>query len=309
MTIIAQHGHRPARRVSSRSSIRFVSLRAEEKQTRRDWDPSSAILRLGPMHGVDDPYYVERYGAQLWAPGPSGAHPEPRPTLTFDASTDLPVPGCRALLLPRGLKQPEGSAPVVDGAPGLLITCDAIQNYGDYRYNNLVARLLMPLIGFPKTTVVGPMWVKMMTPEGASSRERISTDCSKTNSTSCSRRTEASSRPVRTRPARKRSTRCIQADISTCANFAMNRGEAYAEAASEIDPCGSDDNGSLDATRGKSHVMEFRAVEKTAELADLKQQYMEQTTAPLDGMWLCGLVPRQSTTESTSRRNLPAISV
>jgi len=26
----------------------------------------------------------------------------------------------------------------------------------------------MPLIGFPKTTIVGPMWVKMMTPEEGS---------------------------------------------------------------------------------------------------------------------------------------------
>ena len=33
------------------------------------------ILRLGSMHGVDDPYYMDRYGAELWAPGPSKAHP------------------------------------------------------------------------------------------------------------------------------------------------------------------------------------------------------------------------------------------
>ena len=27
---------------------------------------------------------------------------------------------------------------------------------------------MMPLIGFPRTTVVGPIWLKIMTPEGAS---------------------------------------------------------------------------------------------------------------------------------------------
>ncbi|MEN8183044.1 MAG: hypothetical protein ABFS46_10975 [Myxococcota bacterium] len=124
------------------------------------------ILRLGPMHGVDDPYYIERYGAELWAPGPSEAHPEPKPTLTFDASTELPFPDAELFCF-QGLKQPEGALLLRRGK-GLLITCDSIQNYGDYRYNNLVARLLMPLIGFPKTTIVGPMWVKMMTPEGGS---------------------------------------------------------------------------------------------------------------------------------------------
>ena len=122
------------------------------------------ILRLGPLHGVDDPYYMERYGAQLWAPGPSEAHPEPKPTLTFDSSTELPFPEAELFRF-RGLKQPE-AALLLSRGKGLLITCDAIQNYGDYRHNNLPARLLMPLIGFPKTTIVGPIWVKMMTPEG-----------------------------------------------------------------------------------------------------------------------------------------------
>ena len=27
---------------------------------------------------------------------------------------------------------------------------------------------MMPRIGFPKSTIVGPIWLKMMTPEGAS---------------------------------------------------------------------------------------------------------------------------------------------
>ena len=124
------------------------------------------ILRLGPMHGVDDPYYIERYGAELWAPGLSEAFPEPKPTLTFDATTALPFPDAQLFCF-QGLKQPEAALLLKRGA-GLLITCDAIQNYGDYRYNNLVARLMMPLIGFSKTTLVGPLWVKAMTPKGAS---------------------------------------------------------------------------------------------------------------------------------------------
>ncbi len=109
---------------------------------------------------------VERYGAELWAPGLSKAFPEPKPTLTFDATTPLPFPDAEMFCFD-GLKQPEAALLLKRGA-GLLITCDAIQNYGDYRYNNLAARLLMPFIGFPKTTIVGPMWVKMMTPEGGS---------------------------------------------------------------------------------------------------------------------------------------------
>ena len=124
------------------------------------------VLRLGSMHGVDDPYYVARFGAELWAPGPSEAHPEPKPTLEWDESTPLPFPDAELFRF-EGLKQPEGALLLRRGK-GLLLTCDGIQHYGDYSHNNLPARLMMPLIGFPKTTIVGPMWVKMMTPEGGS---------------------------------------------------------------------------------------------------------------------------------------------
>jgi len=122
------------------------------------------ILRLGSMHGVDDPYYMERYSAELWAPGLSEAHPEPKPTLTWDESTPLPFPDAQLFRF-AGLNQP-GGALLLRRGKGLLITCDGIQHYGDYSHNNLPARIMMPIIGFPKTTIVGPMWVKMMTPKG-----------------------------------------------------------------------------------------------------------------------------------------------
>ena len=143
-----------------------IRLSAAEEQRLEALGAVKRILRLGPFHGVDDAYYMDRYGAELWAPGPSSAYPEPKPTLTFDASTQLPFPDAELFCF-QGLKQPEAALLLRRGA-GLLITCDAIQHYGDYRYNNLPARLVMPFVGFPKTTIVGPMWVKMMTPEGAS---------------------------------------------------------------------------------------------------------------------------------------------
>ena len=38
-------------------------------------------------------------------------------------------------------------------------------------------------------------------------------------------------------------------------------------------------------------MMQTRKVESTKQLSELKARYMDQTTAPLDGMWLCGFVP------------------
>ena len=124
------------------------------------------ILRLGPLHGADDPYYVDRFGARLWAPGPSDTYPLPEPDVLVDADSALPFPDAELFCF-EGPKQREGALLIRRGG-GLLLTCDAIQNYGDYRHNNWLARLFMPWIGFPKTTLIGPIWLKMMTPEGGS---------------------------------------------------------------------------------------------------------------------------------------------
>jgi hypothetical protein len=124
------------------------------------------ILRLGPMHGLDDPYYVERFGAELWAQGESETYPEPKIEKELAVDRALPFPDAELFAF-QGTKQPE-SALLIRRDPGILLTCDAIQHYGDYRHNTLLARLVMPLIGFPKTTLVGPIWLKIMTPEGGS---------------------------------------------------------------------------------------------------------------------------------------------
>lgn len=126
------------------------------------------ILRLGPMHGLDDPYYVERFGAELWAPGESEQYPEPKVQQRLVPGALLPFPDAEVFLF--AAKQPE-AALLVKGPrrdPAVLLTCDAMQHYGDYRHNSLILRLLMPFIGFPRTTLVGPIWLKMMTPPGGS---------------------------------------------------------------------------------------------------------------------------------------------
>ena len=143
-----------------------IRLSSAEEKRLDELGAVKRVLRLGSLHGVDDPYYMERYGAELWAPGLSETHPEPKPNLVWDESTSLPFPNA-ALFRFEGLNQPEGALLLRRGK-GLLITCDGIQNYGDYSHNNWFARIMMPLIGFPKATIVGPMWVKMMTPKGSS---------------------------------------------------------------------------------------------------------------------------------------------
>ena len=143
-----------------------IRLSADGERQLRDLGDVKRILRLGPMHGLDDPYYVDEFRAELWAPGESEAYPEPKADQLLTPGAELPFPDAELFCI-EGSVQPEVML-LLRKAGGLLLTCDAIQHYGDYRHNTMLARLLMPLIGFPKTTVVGPIWLKVMTPEGGS---------------------------------------------------------------------------------------------------------------------------------------------
>jgi len=153
------------------SLVNPIRLDAEGERALLALGEIKRILRLGPFHGLDNPYYIDRFGAELWAQGPSDAYPEPAIDQQLAADRPLPFPGAELFEF-EGLEQPE-SALLIQRDPGVLLTCDSIQHYGDYRFNSLFARLVMPLIGFPKTTLVGPFWLKLMVPEGHSMKSEF----------------------------------------------------------------------------------------------------------------------------------------
>ena len=126
------------------------------------------IVRLGAMHGMDDPYYVERFGAEFWCQRGGLVYPEPTNAHALGAAGELPFPDAELFCF-EGVQQPEAAILLREGR-GVLLTCDALQHYGDFGHHNLLARLAMPFLGFRRSTVVGPVWLKAMTPAGASLR-------------------------------------------------------------------------------------------------------------------------------------------
>ena len=126
------------------------------------------IFRLGAFHGIDDRWYKHRFGAELWRQPGGTAYPEPPADRLLEPDAELPFPEAELFCF-NGTRQPEAALLIRD-LPGILVTCDAVQHYGDYSHNNLMARLAMPFIGFRKTTVLGPFWLKAMTPEGGALR-------------------------------------------------------------------------------------------------------------------------------------------
>ncbi len=148
------------------SLVNPIRLSPEGEGQLRALGSVKRLLRLGPLHGLDDPYYVDQLQAELWAPAKSDTYPEPPIDRFLSPETELPFPDAE-LFSYRGTAQTE-SVLLIRRSGGLLLPCDSIQHYGDYRHNTLLARLVMPFIGFPKTTILGPIWLKLMTPEGGS---------------------------------------------------------------------------------------------------------------------------------------------
>ena len=125
-------------------------------------------IRLGVLHGVDDPYTVERFGAEFWCQAGSTRHRNPVPDHELTEGGALPLPDAELFEF-HETKKPE-CALLLHRGDGVLLTCDALQHYGTFERHSLVARLTMPLMGFRKTLMIGPLWLKYMTPEGGSLR-------------------------------------------------------------------------------------------------------------------------------------------
>jgi hypothetical protein len=84
----------------------------------------------------------------------------------------LPFSGARLFVFGH-MVEPEGVL-LLERGPGMLLTADAIQSYATppYRpHTNFIANLLMPLIGFPKKTIIGPIWMKNMVTDRNGIRE------------------------------------------------------------------------------------------------------------------------------------------
>ena len=121
------------------------------------------VLRLGPMHGMDDPFYVDRYKAKFWSLEGGTTYTTPAITNVLEECGALPFPNA-SLFVFGYMTQPEGAI-LLQRSKNVLLTCDGIQSYStapNKPHTNLITRLLMPFIGFPNKTLIGPAWIKLL---------------------------------------------------------------------------------------------------------------------------------------------------
>jgi hypothetical protein len=129
------------------------------------------VIRLAAFHGMDDPFYAERYGAKVWVVKgqrytagfkPTAADTYFTPHHEMDATTELPIPGAKLIMIDS--TPPEGMLLLPEHG-GVVISGDCLQNWAaPDEYFSWLGRVMMKRMGFITPHNVGPGWLKQAKP-------------------------------------------------------------------------------------------------------------------------------------------------
>jgi hypothetical protein len=134
------------------------------------------VIRLAGAHGMDDPFYADRYKAKVWAIKgqryTAGFDPKATPYFEaqgeLDASSALPIAGAKLIVI--DARPPEGMLLLPDHG-GVMISGDCLQNWAKPdEYCSWLAGPLMRVGGFIKPHNIGPAWFKHAKPPAAQMR-------------------------------------------------------------------------------------------------------------------------------------------
>jgi hypothetical protein len=129
------------------------------------------VVRLAANHGVDDPFYAERFGAKVWVvkgqrytAGFDTSSPKTyfTPHHEMDATTALPIERARLVVIDS--RPPEGMLLLSDHG-GVMISGDCLQHWAaPDEYFSWLGGAMMKMMGFVKPHNVGPGWLKQGKP-------------------------------------------------------------------------------------------------------------------------------------------------
>ena len=143
------------------SLIGSVRMTPENESRLEDLGTVRNLIRIG-LHGADDAYTVSRFGCRFWClAGTETVYERPTPDQIFTRTAGLPFLDADLHGF-EGISSPE-VAIIWRRNGGVLITSDALQHYGDWRYFNATSRFIHPLMGFSRGMIVGPAWHRLLT--------------------------------------------------------------------------------------------------------------------------------------------------
>ena len=129
--------------------------------------PFRHAVRLGTYHGRDDRYYVDKFGVEFWGAPGEQTYPEPKFSRMITEDGPFPIPGARVVIFENATR---AECVVCLPQHRLLVTCDSVQHYERDTLLSSLGKLVMYPMGFFTPCVIGPIWLKAVTPPGGSVR-------------------------------------------------------------------------------------------------------------------------------------------
>jgi hypothetical protein len=128
------------------------------------------VVRIAGNHGMDDPFYAERYGAKVWVVKGQRYTAGFKPTTDtyfdphheMDETTKLPIDGAKLVMID---STPPEALLLLPEHGGTIISGDCFQHWATPdEYFSFLAKLMAKRMGFIKPHNVGPAWVKNCKP-------------------------------------------------------------------------------------------------------------------------------------------------
>ena len=124
------------------------------------------VVKLGAFHGIDDAFYLERYGAKQWALARAEHFAGHATDQELRPGGPMPFAGASPFVFETA-KQPEGLL-LLERHGGILISCDSLQNWDEVdAYFDDESAQHMTEIGFIRPANIGPGWRQRCEPEAA----------------------------------------------------------------------------------------------------------------------------------------------
>ncbi len=121
------------------------------------------LVRIGALHGIDDPFYLQQYSPQYWSlvGGPDEGLPDPDHALSDGAAGPFPGTsffGFEHSKMPEFILRTEREG-------GILIACDALQNWREPdEFFSEECIEMMTGMGFFTPANIGPVWRQLNEP-------------------------------------------------------------------------------------------------------------------------------------------------
>jgi|MEHZ01.4.fsa_nt_MEHZ011011141.1_4 hypothetical protein len=132
------------------------------------------VIRIAGFHGMDDPFYKDRYGAKVWSVDAvynSSFEPDPKPEdiyleadVVLSGETILPISSARIVAINSSV--PKEALLLLERDGGILISGDCLQSWSETdQYFSFIGKKMMKKAGFIKAHNVGPAWLKFAKPD------------------------------------------------------------------------------------------------------------------------------------------------